>query len=313
MGLKDDTELLRVLRGGHLDTVHRGSFVVAKADGEVVFSGGDPERRAFLRSSAKPLQAIALVESGAADEFGLTDRELALVCASHAGRDEHVAAAGAILSKAGVPSSALKSGAGIRDNCSGKHAGMLALASFLKADLDSYLSPEHPIQLRIGETVAAMAGVRPDEVPTAKDGCGAPIHYLPVLAMARAYANLAAPAALDRAREEACRRIVRAMQEHPEMTNEPDWRPACGRKLVTKSGAAGLYCGGAVEMGVGFAMKAAAGSLLPLFPVFLAAMEKVGALTEEETAGARELRPLEVKNRRGETVGVMEISEELGL
>ena len=305
--MNDDIELLRVLRGGHLDTVHRGSFVLLKPDGEAVLSGADPEKRAFLRSSAKPLQAVPLVESGAADEFGLTDRELALVCASHAGRDEHVGTAGAILSKANVPASALKSGAGIRDNCSGKHAGMLALASFFKADLDGYLSARHPVQLRIRETVAAMSGLAPDELETATDGCGAPIYYLPLRAMARAYANLAGPSSLEPGRKDACKRIVRAMQEHPDMTNEPDWRSACGSKLVTKSGAAGLYCGGAVGRGLGFAMKVADGSPLPLVPVFVEVMEKAGVLTGEEAAGARGLGSLEVKNRRGEIVGRMEV------
>ncbi len=306
--MTDEMELLRVLRGGYLDTVHRGSFVLAKADGEIVLSGGDPEKRAFLRSSAKPLQAIPLVESGAADEFGLTDRELALVCASHAGRDEHVATAGAILSKAGVPLALLKSGAGIRDNCSGKHAGMLALASFLHADIESYLLPDHPVQLRIRETVGAMAGLPADDVGTATDGCGAPIHYLPLRAMARAYARLGEPSGLDPTRKDACGRIVRAMQGHPEMTNEPDWRPCCGLKLITKGGAAGLYCGAAVAARLGFAMKAADGSSLPLIGVFLAVMEKAGVLTKEEAACAQELRPLVLRNRRGETVGRMEVS-----
>jgi L-asparaginase II len=129
--------------------------------------------------------------------------------------------------------------------------------------------------------------------------------------MARAYANLAGPSMLEPARREACRRIVRAMQEHPEMTNEPDWRPACGKKLVTKGGAAGLYCGGAVGKGVGFAMKAAAGSSLPLVPVFLAVMERRRVLDRDEAERARKLRPPELKNRRGEIVGTLEISDEV--
>jgi L-asparaginase II len=204
--------MVEVTRGRHVESVHRGAIAVVDAAGRLFASLGDPKEPVFVRSSAKPFQALALVCSGAADAFGITEAELAIVCASHSGEPQHVELVSSLMRKAGLKLSDLQCGVHppfdlgarralaaigeepsvLHNNCSGKHAGMLAAARHLGLPLSSYMDPEHDIQIAIRGLLAFLAGLDPDDVGVAIDGCGAPTYYLPLRGFALAMGRLAA-------------------------------------------------------------------------------------------------------------------------
>ena len=172
--------LVEVTRGGITESRHRGHVIAVDPDGNIVATLGRPETVTYLRSSAKPHQAIPLIASGAADRFGFTENEIALACASHSGEPIHTELAASMLQKIGLTPEALKCGIHepfspevsrqlresgekpnvLQNNCSGKHAGMLALALHLGADTETYDQPANPVQLAIGKTVSEFSGIR---------------------------------------------------------------------------------------------------------------------------------------------------------
>jgi L-asparaginase II len=282
--------LAELTRGGVVESMHDGTVVVAGVDGSIRASAGDPDTFAYFRSSAKPFQAIPIVESGAADTFGFTPAELALCCASHSAEPTHQSQVLAMLAKLGLDDTALQCGiplpidkdeqariiAGQRRrsplqcDCSGKHAGMLASSIAYGYPIDTYLEPQHPLQQRIRNVVAEVCRVRPDELRLATDGCSVPTFGTSVRTMAVAFATLSAPArapagagvehaaALDRLRS--------AMTAHPENVggsagrDDTDWMRLSGGQLVAKTGAEGLLCLGVVGQGIGIAIRIADGS-----------------------------------------------------
>lgn len=229
--------VLEVVRGDVVESLHYGAVAVCNARGRVVAWWGDPALVTYLRSSAKPFQALPLVEDGAADHFALTPRQLAVVCASHSGTDDHVTVVSGLQDRIGVSQADLRCGthppldpeaarrlraAGQepspnRHNCSGKHTGMLAQARFHGEPLAGYIEPEHPVQRRILQSFAEMCGLEPADVRIGIDGCSVPTFAVPLSAAATAFARLADPAGLGPVREAACRRIYAAMVENPEM------------------------------------------------------------------------------------------------
>ena len=225
-----------VRRGDLVESTHRVAYAVADAQGKVLHEEGDVGRPVFPRSSVKPLQALPLVESGAAKHFRVTEQELALACASHGGEPMHTEFVAAWLGRIGPRSlgpgmrrpPALPRADGARisssdasrlpplhNNCSGKHAGMLALALHLGAPTAGYIAPDHPVQQHISAALGEMSGGR--LTPPAVDGCGVPAHALPLEGLATAMARLADPATanLTPGRSDACARICAAMAAHP--------------------------------------------------------------------------------------------------
>lgn len=204
--------MVEVTRGRQVESVHRGGIAVVDAQGHLVASLGDPKERVFVRSSAKPFQALALVCSGAADAFGITEEELAVVCASHSGEPQHIELVTSLLRKTGLSASDLHCGihppfdaqarramaaAGeeptvLHNNCSGKHVGMLAAARHLGLPLSGYVDPQHDVQVAIRGLLSFLAGMDPDDLGLAVDGCGVPTFYLPMRGFALAMARLAA-------------------------------------------------------------------------------------------------------------------------
>ena len=259
--------IVEVTRGSIVEAWHHGALVAVSTDGSIVAAVGDPDWVTYLRSSAKPFQALSVVESGAADHFGLTDRELAVICGSHSAEPCHVEAVHSILNKIGLDESALRCGVhalgneevnhalfragesprAIHNNCSGKHSGMLTLARYWGADVESYLEPAHPVQVANRRVMAEMAGLRPEEIVIGIDGCSVPTFAIPLRAAARAFARLSDPTGLPAARQAACRRIVAAMQAHPEMVSatvgsfDTDLMRATGGRMVCKGGAEGFH------------------------------------------------------------------------
>ncbi|MHC4198412.1 MAG: asparaginase [Planctomycetota bacterium] len=302
--------LLRVNRSGVKDNLHRGVAVAVDDAGKVLLSFGDPAMRAYIRSAAKPIQALPVILSGAADAYGFDDADLAIVCGSHKGGESQIAQVRSVLAKAGLAEGQLKSGGGIADNCSGKHAGMLAASKHSGLDLDSYLDPDHPHQRSILETLGRVCGLEVSAITLGTDGCGAPIHYIPVVNMALAYARMSRPGGhFDEAMCGALERITLAMQAHPGgHTGEPDYAGALGEaRFLTKGGGNGIYCALVPGRGIGFAMKVEDGASAPLKPVFTEVMRRLGIITDEEAALFRERFWPKIVNRRGATVGDVEL------
>jgi len=310
--------LARVTRAGVQDNLHYGALAVVDDSGSALFDCGDPGTRGYIRSAAKPIQAIPVLISGAPEAFGLGDADVAIICGSHRGGEAQVAQVRSILAKAGLSEEQLQSGSGIEDNCSGKHSGKLSACKHLGYDLEGYLDPAHPHQKAILETIAQVCALEPDEIHIGVDGCGAPIHYIPVRSMALGYARLSRPEKhFDAPTAAAVKRITRAMAASPGgHTGEPEYVDALGGgggggggeiRFISKSGGNGVYCAGVIGKGVGFAVKVADGSGVPLKPVFTEVMRRLGVLSDDEAAVFRDRFWPAVKNRRGTVVGEVEV------
>jgi len=300
-------ELVHVIRSGYVDLIHCGSVAVTDTSGKIIYSVGDPERPAFLRSSAKPLQAIATAESGALEKYNISKQELAIMCASHAGQDIHVQTVRSILSKIGLSEEVLQCSKenAIRDNCSGKHAGMLTLCRFYNFPVDNYIEPDHPAQAMIRKVIGEMCDL--EDVKYGVDGCGVPTFYMPLNRIAVGFARLANPDGLPPKRKEAAIRIVEAMQTHPEMTGEIRNGKTWPKQIVAKSGALAVYCGGILNRDRGVAVKIDDGNSTPCALAFTEVIRRLELADRAELDAYQQLRPPVVINRRGEVVGKMEV------
>jgi L-asparaginase II len=261
--------LVEVTRGPAVESVHYGAAAVVDPSGRLLASVGSPDAVSFLRSSSKPFQALPFVESGGAERFGLDDREVAVLCSSHSGTDEHAAVIAGIQAKAGLSEGMLQCGvhppldrqtrqqlirrgeepSPLRHNCSGKHTGMLAFAIMNGWTLEDYLDPGHPVQQAALKAFSDMCGVPVERIPLAVDGCSAPVFAAPLRNAALAFARLADPSALAPARLVACRRIFSAMSAHPFLVAGPGRFDTAlmqaGRgRIVSKMGAEGYACVG---------------------------------------------------------------------
>ncbi len=233
--------LLELRRGHIAESIHYGAIAVVDSHGHLLYSYGDPQTVAFLRSSAKPLQALPFVERGGVQAYGLTQEELALICASHEGSEEHMRVVHSLQSKAGISENDLQCGVHMpgdpaayralilrgqaptpnRNNCSGKHSAMLAHAKMRGLPLDTYLDIQHPIQQDILAALAEMCCYPKDKVEIGTDGCSAPNFAVPLYNAALAFARLCDPHDLPQARVHACQQITAAMTAHPEMVSGP--------------------------------------------------------------------------------------------
>lgn len=330
--------LVEVRRGEVVESRHRGHIAVLDGDARLLASLGDPDAVTFMRSSAKFHQAIPLITSGAAERFHLTDKEIAVACGSHSGQDLHAETVAGILQKIGLDASALKCGAhepfdaqtaremrergeepdALRNNCSGKHAAMLALAKSLGAPTDSYFQLEHPVQQAALRTVARFSDVASEKIPLGIDGCGVPVFALPVRAMALMFARLVAPPEeFDADTREACARIVRAVTAYPEMVGGTRERfdtgimRAAGGRLVSKVGAEGVYTAGVSPCeewprGLGIAFKIEDGEDRRARPtVAVETLRQLGVLRDGALDAAAPYANFPINNRRGETVGLV--------
>ena len=259
--------LVEVTRGGRVESVHRGSVVVAAPDGSVVASVGDPDTFAFARSTAKPFQLAPFVASGRFDEYGLGTDALAIMAASHSGEDRHVRLVQEVLRRAGLTSAVLQNEIHapydtetaqrlvrdgekptvLRGNCSGKHAAMVLFAKASGWPIDTYWHPDHPVQRLALETVSALSDVPIEKVALATDGCGVVAFGMPLRGLATAYARLADPSAVaDPPLRSALTRIRDAMMAHPELVAGERRRidtaimRAFPKRIVSKGGAEGV-------------------------------------------------------------------------
>jgi L-asparaginase II len=324
----DSPVLVEATRGAMVESRHRGMAAVVDAAGGVVLSWGDIEAPVYARSALKPLQAMPLVESGAADAFGLGPREIALACGSHWGEPEHVAAVAAWLVRIGCGAQDLECGAhrpigvaaadalvrsgeapsALHSNCSGKHTGFLTAARFFGEATEGYVAPDHPSQRRWIALVGEMSGTDLARAPKGTDGCGIPVVGLPLKALARAMARMANPQGLGAAREAAARRILAAMQAEPLMVSGSAGLPtalmrAAGASLVVKPGAEGVYAAALPRLGLGVALKVEDGAGRAAEVALAAILLRVGGLDEAALAVLRAHAPAPLRNIAGAVIG----------
>ncbi len=271
--------LVELTRGGIVESRHRGAFCFANASGDVLLSGGDTSAPVFPRSAIKAFQALAVVESGAFDQFGFSDKELALSCSSHNGELRHTDTVSGMLQRMELAEGDLECGphwptcqrrtnemiaAGERcsqlhNNCSGKHAGMLALALKLGVDPKGYIEQEHVVQQRIRQVIEELCETDLSSAAVGTDGCSVPTWAIPLGSLAKAFARFGAGQTGSDVRNQACDRIVSAVRAHPFMVAGTD--RFCTRameaipRLFVKTGAEGVFCGCIPELGIGFALK----------------------------------------------------------
>lgn len=330
--MSDFAPLATVSRGGVAESTHLGDLVVCNTEGKLLASLGNPDRRAYYRSSGKPLQALSVMLSGAAEQFSFTDTELAVCCASHSGASYHVETVRGILEKVGVKEEHLACGihapgdeaerarlaregqspSPLHNNCSGKHAGMLAVSVALGAPVAGYLEARHPVQRHIRQVLSHLTGLPEAELHEAPDGCGAPTIAVSLQVMALTFARLANPAELSPEWRRACERIVTAMSTAPEMVSaEGSFNTlllAAGNgRLVAKAGAEGLMLIGLKDpRHLGIAFKIADGSGRPHGPVTLQVLRSFGALGDSALAELAPFSHPQVANCHGEVVGAIE-------
>jgi L-asparaginase II len=289
-------ELIHVVRNGLVESVHTGDVAVCDADGRLRAFAGDPERMLFGRSCEKPLQGA--VSFFAMEEPDLPDDEVAVMCASHSGEPIHIAAVRRLLRRGPVPVGALRTprdratkGARSRiwDGCSGNHAGLLVASARRGWDLDTYRAPNHPIQRRVLRAVTAATHVERPRIGV--DGCGIPVHGVPLRAMATMFARFGSPDRLGRLAS-AADRIVRGMLASPHMVGgtrrlDTDVMTAGAGQLIAKEGAEGLVCVSWLPQGVGIALKVTDGNWRRLAPAVVKVLRDLDVFPEPDSEALR--------------------------
>lgn len=323
-------ELVNLWRGGLLESTHRGHAVICDASGQIVQAWGDPDRVTLPRSSSKMLQALPLVESGAADAFGLTTRQLALSCASHIGSRGHVELAGSWLTGLGLSESDLRCGTHepsdrderdrlirtreapcqLHNNCSGKHSGFVTLNRHLGGGAE-YVEIDHPVQKavrgaieEVGDEAVAGWGI---------DGCSAPNFATTLTALARSMSRFAVATETGDARQRAMYRLSSAMAAHPELVageGEPctALMRAAGHRAALKGGAEGVYVAILPAQKLGIALKIEDGSARAKSAAIAALLIRVGAL-EARHPLVQTILPAPQRNCRGLVTGEVRLAE----
>lgn len=333
MSERTDPILIEVTRGGIVESGHRGAVAIADSAGQLLVALGDVNRPVFPRSAVKIFQALPLIESGAAAAFGLSDAELAVACASHSGEAVHVAAVRSLLAKAGIGEELLACGThwpiserGSRDlilagkrpdpihnNCSGKHAGMLATARHLGLDLKGYEHPEHPLQQEILRLIAESCGFDAKTAEMGIDGCSIPTYAFPLSALAVGFARLGAGNGLDARREEALTALMQACFAEPVLMageGRLDTIVLRGLKpsIFAKGGAEGVHAASLPELGIGIAVKvddgAKRGAEAVLAHILAVLVPEAASVLAPQLKG-------EISTWKGKTVGAIRPSAEL--
>jgi L-asparaginase II len=331
----NDPVLVEAWRGPLVESRHRGAVAVADAEGKLVLSVGDVTTPVFPRSAVKALQALALVETGAADRYGLGDEELALSCASHSGEPAHVEGVTRMLAKVGLDPSALACGAhwpinqpaafalaktgppsALHNNCSGKHTGFLCLACAIGVDHVGYWRPDHPVQQKVRNVLEELTGavLGPDQ--RAVDGCSVPTWAIPLRNLAHAFAKFGTGHGLARERANAAARLRTACAQKPLYVAGTgrfctEIMKLLGARAFVKTGAEGMFCGALPERGLGIAIKCDDGAGRAAEALMAAIIARFLPLdTAERAAIARFVSPI-LRNWNGIEVGALKVTEAL--
>ncbi|GHA29626.1 asparaginase [Devosia pacifica] len=326
--------LAEASRGNSVENRHRGAAAIVDASGTIIASIGDLNRPIFPRSAVKSMQALAIFTSGAWDQGLLDQRELALACASHHGEAVHTEAVGALLAKLGLSENDLECGAHqptnaaarrtlrekaeaptqLHNNCSGKHAGMLAVARALGIDPRGYVGIDHPVQQEVRNAIEAVIGEPLTVDRCGTDGCSIPTFAAPLKSFAYGFARMATGEGLEPRLAEASQMLFDAAAAHPHLiagTDHADTRllGGFGNKLMQKSGAEGVQCGALRAKGWGYALKCDDGNLPASFAMLAGLLEAHADLGEAQAEVLRDLKHQTLRNVRGIAVGEMRLAE----
>ena len=334
---------VNAMRGGAVESQHRGALAIVDADGAVHTALGDTLRPVFPRSAIKVLQALPLVESGAAERFGLSDEELALACASHGGELLHTQVAAAMLAKVGLDAGALECGAhwpyedtamknlarsgqapsALHNNCSGKHAGFVCLGCAIAGSagqrgfLHGYVKPEHAVMREVTAAIQAATGFNLAATAVGTDGCSIPTYAIPLLHLAHAFARVATGVGLREGHARAARRLRQAVARAPHMvagTGRLDTRvmQLLGERVFCKVGAEGMYCAALPTLGLGVAIKMDDGNNARACEVVMAAVVlALLPLDDSERGFMQRLAAPVLKNWNGIKVGQLRPAADL--
>ncbi len=319
--------LVELTRGERVESVHRGAIAIVDAKGQLRAHWGDISVPVYPRSAFKALQALALVETGAADAFAVSDVELALACASHSGEAMHTGSVNAWLQRIDCSDADLACGphlpfhepsahamlrAGqspcrVHNNCSGKHSGFLTLARHLRVSIENYEQPHHPVQVLVRETIAGLCDLSSGSMPLGIDGCAAPNYAIPLQNLAQAMARLGDTDALEPARAGAARRLVTAWKRNPLLVSGTgracaDLIEATSGQTVVKTGAEGVFTAVLPELGLGVALKIDDGATRAAETAMARVLVLLGAADENAPGISRHLSP-SLRNWRGDIVG----------
>ncbi|UUX48321.1 asparaginase [Nisaea acidiphila] len=322
--------LIEVTRGDMVESVHRGIVSVVNADGKDVLALGDVNRPTYPRSAIKPLQTLPVIESGAADAFNLSDAEIALCCASHAGEPIHTEKVVPWLGRLGLSVDDLECGPQLpysqsaahalikagteptraHNNCSGKHSGMLTTAVHLGEPTKGYTGADHPVQTRLIELIGEMGEMDLSQTARGVDGCGIPVFGAPLRGIAYAMARFAAPDKLGAERAAACRRIAKACAANPLMLSGTGSFNSVvlaetGETCLLKGGAEGYYTASIPAKGYGVAIKIDDGAGRASQAAVLAVLVHLGVIDAVQKSRIEAACSQEVRNWAGRLVGVI--------
>lgn len=330
--------LCEVTRGNLVESAHRGAVAVVDADGSTVFSIGNTDEPIYPRSAIKAIQALPLVENGAADAYGFGTKELALVCSSHSGEPAHVGLATAMLAQAGLTHEALECGpqwpsaraaaselmlsggkpGALHNNCSGKHTGFLCGSAHLGIPHQGYVKRDHPYQRMVVATLEQVIGVPHSVDLCGVDGCSIPTHAVPLRSLASGFARMASGAGFKPERAKAAKRLFDACFAEPFFVDGTD-RP-CTRMLqagcgdvFAKNGAEGVYCGAIPSLGLGIALKCDDGAMRAAGSMFAAVTAKLLSSRAELAVQFAAIARSDVLSRNKLPVGEIRPAGELTL
>ena len=314
--------LAKVYRNDCVESVHYGSIVVVDSKGKIIYHLGDPYFKTYFRSSAKPIQIIPTLKSGAIERFHITEKEIAIMVGSHSGEEKHTKAVWSILKKIGLSVKNLQCGVhppiyltelgilpkkgdkfnSLQENCSGKHSGMLAFTVHKGWDTKSYLNPNHPVQKAILKTIADVCQYPINKIKIGTDGCGAPIFHIPVYNMAVGFAELAS------SKDKDFKKVVKCMLKYPEMVSGKNrfdlmLSKTLGKRGVCKIGAEALHSIVLLNRGWGVVVKISDGNRRAISPVVLEVLRQIGVLTRQELSKIENWANPKIKNHQNETVG----------
>jgi L-asparaginase II len=329
--------LVEVWRGGLVESRHHGAIAVVGADRETVLAVGDVTRPVFPRSAVKPLQALSLVESGAAGRYSFGDEELALACASHGGEPAHVEGVARMLARAGLDASALACGthwpssqaaafalartgvpSALHNNCSGKHAGFLCVACAMGLDHTGYWRPEHAVQLRVHDVLEDLTGAVLPPDSHAVDGCSVPTWAMPLHNLAHAFAKFGSGYGLAPERARAAARLRAACAEKPWFVAGTgrfcsEIMRLLGSRALVKTGAEGVHCGALPEQGLGIAIKCDDGAGRAAEAIMATLIVRFLPLGDQERAAIVRFAAPALRNWNGIEVGKLRVTVNGGL
>ncbi|MFH0931432.1 MAG: asparaginase [Candidatus Zixiibacteriota bacterium] len=323
--------LVKVYRGKTVESVHCGSVAVVDSKGKLAYSFGDPYFVTYLRSSAKPFQAIPLITSGAAKEFGFTLKEIAIISGSHNGQKIHTDTVKSILKKIGLSEKNLQCGVHIphfytannlnpppgkrftpiHHNCSGKHSGILALCVYSGWYIKNYLDKNHPAQKMILKSISEICQYPEKKIGIGIDGCGVPVHSMPLYNMALGFSNLVNFNSKNGETSQAYKLIIDSMRKYPGMVSgegrlDLSLAKASKNNILAKAGGEALSCSGILDRGWGMAVKIADGTQRAIGPAVIGTLKQMGLLNEKQIVKIKKFSHPLIKNFRGDQVGFIQ-------